>query len=67
MQIIVKSTPLNWAKEKAGIKPNTVRELDGMDVINVVNTETGKTFVREIQDITVWRRNIIFSWKHEKK
>lgn len=29
MRIIVKSLPENFEKEKSGIKPNTVRELDG--------------------------------------
>ena len=63
MKIIVKSIPENWEKENDGRKPNTVRHLDGADVIEVVNTETGEKFEEVITDIRNWKGMIIISWK----
>jgi hypothetical protein len=62
MKIQVKSIPEMWEKEKAGTKANTLRELDGNDIITVINTQTGETFERTISDITVWKGKIIISW-----
>lgn len=63
MKIIVKSTPENFEKEKAGIKPCTVRKLDGKDTIEIINTATGELAVRTITDITVWDGRIIISFR----
>jgi hypothetical protein len=63
MRIEVKSIPENWEKEKDDRKPNTIRELDGKDIIAVQNTETKEFFEREISDITVWKGKIIISWR----
>lgn len=65
MKIIVKSVPENWEKEKDNRKPNTVRMLDGNDTIEVQNTIGGEIFRRTITDITVWKNQIIISWKPE--
>lgn len=61
MKIIVKSVPENWSKE-CGIKPNTIRELDGKDVINIINTVTGHTIEANITDLTIWKGQIIISF-----
>lgn len=66
MRIIVKSNSENWEKEKSGIKSNTLRCLDGKDEIMVINAETGVAFERPITDITIWKGQIIISWRHEK-
>lgn len=63
MKIIVKSNAENFNKEMTGIKPNTVRKLDGKDIIQVIETEHGYSFEREITDITVFDGRIIISWK----
>lgn len=65
MRIEVKSIPENWEKERDGRKPNTVRVLDGKDFIVVHNTDTKEFFEREISDITIWKNQIIISWKPE--
>jgi hypothetical protein len=63
MKILVKSTPENWAKENDGRKPNTVRKLDGGDVIEITNTETGEVQSHVITDITTWKDDVIISWR----
>jgi len=63
MKIIAKSDPENFEKERSGIKPNTVRELDGKDIIEIINTKTDERFEREITDITTWKKQIIISFK----
>ena len=63
MRIEVKSYPENFEKEKSGIKPCTIRKLDGKDEIKIVNTKTGETIERTITDITVWKGEIIISFK----
>lgn len=63
MKITVKSKPEFYRKEKLGTKPNTVRILDLKDEITVINTETGESFTRIIQDISVYNSIIIISWK----
>lgn len=65
MRLKVRSIPENWDKEFNGNKPNTIRVLDGNDVIEVENTETGDVFTRRITDITTWKGMIVISWKHE--
>ena len=76
-----KSNPECFIKEKRGSKPNTVRVLNEKDRlavqavlntlerISISNTYTGKSFERELTDIThfdlimdIW----IFSWKMYK-
>ncbi len=63
MKIHVKSIPENWEKERDGCKPNTIRVLDGKDIIKITNTETGDIFERTITDITTWKGQIIISFK----
>lgn len=65
MRILVKSIPLNWIKEKLGVKPNTVRKLDGEDTITIINTETAEQFTRIITDITQWNNEFIISFEKE--
>lgn len=67
MKIRVKSTKENWIKEELGLKANTVRQLDGLDTIELEDTETGYVFSRKITDITIWRGNIIISWDSKEK
>ena len=63
MKISVKSIPENFEKEKLGIKPCTVRTLDGKDVIEITNTETGEKHEGIITDISVWKGTIIISFR----
>jgi hypothetical protein len=63
MKIIVKSIPENFEKEKLGIKPCTVRKLDGKDIIEIINTETNDIFEGIITDISVWDGRIIISFR----
>lgn len=65
MKVYVKSDTENWIKEITGLKPNTVRVLDGNDTITVLDPVTKKTFTRKIKDITIWKGIIIYSWDHE--
>ena len=67
MKIIVKSFPENWEKENDGRKPCTVRELDGSDKIEIINTATNEICERTITDITVWKGNIIISFDKRSK
>lgn len=74
-----KSVPENFEKEKSGLKPNTVRHFDEgeKDVreellnakaathIEIVNSETGEIFEREISDITYWDEQYVISWLRE--
>lgn len=62
IRIIVKSKPEFWNKEKSSVKPNTVRVLDGTDVIEIQNTESGETFERIITDLSVFNDTIIISF-----
>ena len=70
----VKSFPVNWDKEKSGNKNNTVRETDDWDEerwkryreatkIRLMNTDTKKTFTREISDKTEFKNLAIISWR----
>jgi hypothetical protein len=65
MKIIVKSTPENWKVENNGSKPNTVRKLDGGDIIEIVNTQTGEVRRHVITDIRTWDESVIISFKVE--
>jgi hypothetical protein len=67
MKIIVKSNPTNWEKERSGRKANTLRKLDGKDVIEIINTETGDRFERPITDITEWEGSYIISFEPKKE
>jgi hypothetical protein len=67
MRILVKSIPENFEKEKSGVKPCTVRRLDGKDVIEIINTETNELVERTITDISVWDGRIIISFKAETR
>jgi transposase len=59
MKIIVKSDPEYFEKERSGIKPNTVRQLDGRDTIDIINSETGEHFERIITDLSIWNGTTI--------
>jgi hypothetical protein len=50
-------------KEKSGIKPCTLRKLDGADIIEITNTDTGEKIRRTITDITEWKGELIISFK----
>jgi hypothetical protein len=65
MRIEVKSIPENWEKEK-DIKPNTIRILDGKDIIAIKNTVTGQVIEGIITDITNWKGIIDISYKDPK-
>jgi hypothetical protein len=76
MKVTFKSTPSNYFKEKYGLKPNTFRKADFRDirfqalmertpnVIEIVNSESGESFTRYINDITFWDGYVIISWEH---
>ena len=65
MKITVKSTPKNWEEEREGKRDYTTRGLDGKDVLEIVNRETGEVFIRKITSIAKWGKEIIISF--EKK
>lgn len=67
MRIEVKSNPDYFDKEKKQLKPCTMRKLDGNDIIQVTNTETGETFEKVITDVSVYKRLIMISFKSKKK
>lgn len=70
-----KSLPSFWVKEQSYIKRNTVRSLeslrhDGYELsdlslckwVQILNTETQKSFKRKISDISTWGKWVIISW-----
>lgn len=78
-RITFKSFPKYWAKEKKGIKNNTLREVDYEDdrfklldkynkssyntlQIKIVNSDTNKSFVREIRDVTYYKNYVVITW-----
>jgi len=63
MRIVVKSISSNFDKEKSDLKNNTIRSLDGNDIIEVVNAETGESFKRVLRDVSVWYDQLIFTWE----
>jgi hypothetical protein len=63
LRIYVKSFPENFDKEKSGVKSSTVRELDGNDIIAILNTETGESIERKITDISIWKGKLLISFK----
>ena len=63
MIIEVKSIPENFEKEKLGIKPCTIRKLDGHDMLRIKNTETNEVIERIITDISYWDGRIIISFR----
>jgi len=73
-----KSNPEYYEKEESGLKPNTVRKMDDWtserrqkcrdaEFIKIVNTETGKHFIRKITDKTYMINLVIISWKSKSK
>jgi len=79
MSVKFKSIPEMYEKEKSGIKPNTIRKIEGFDerfnklvsgeckTIVIENKETGEKFFREITDVSIWNDLFIISWKHKKE
>lgn len=78
-RIEFKSSPEYYNKEKAGVKPNTVRNIDINDrrfqllIWQMIEKKYGKItlktihgheFTRQIQDISVWGNIMIISWEH---
>ena len=81
-----KSISPYFEKEREGLKPNTVREVDLNDerftsliVWNELGYNPGdlqieisdaeqvmEPFIRDIEDISIWRNIMIISWKHEQ-
>ena len=61
-------------KERAGLKPNTVRRIDGRDErfislhegvakkIRIVHVDNGLSFERHITDVTFFEGTVIISW-----
>lgn len=75
-QVIFKSTPEMYEKEKSGVKTNTLRKIDEQDsrfkllrlgcrLIFIQNKETGEEFGRRITDYTEWDGYAIISWQHD--
>ena len=76
--ITFKSHPEFFLKEKYGSKPNTARILPPMELhkfnsvsehigfIEIVNTDTGESFKRELTDISRYKDMVIFSWRNYK-
>lgn len=80
VKIEFKSMPEYYKKEKAGLKPNTVRNIEinekkfqvliGQMVEESYGLITikglhGNRFTRQINDITVWGNIMIISWEHD--
>lgn len=74
-RITFKSTPENYEKEKSGMKSNTFRRIDENDIrfitlrngctfIEIMNSDTFRSFTREITDYTEYNGYGIISWKH---
>jgi hypothetical protein len=73
-----KSYPENFFKEKSGVKPNTLRQIDtddlrfyilkrgAADKIRITNTATGEFFIREITDYSEWKGWAVISWQHRE-
>jgi hypothetical protein len=68
-----KSIPRYFTKERAGLKPNTVRKLsvsermsfdqckDRIDEVTVINTDTGESFTRRVTDISTFPRELPYT------
>ena len=67
MKIIVKSLPENFEKEKYLFKTATIRQLDGNDTIEIINSETGEKIVHNLTDISIWKGWIVFSFNKIEK
>jgi hypothetical protein len=73
-RIQFKSTPDNYFKERIGLKCNTVRKFDGsirfeiLDTfpcdleVEIINTKTNESFIREVKDVTKFEGYYIISW-----
>lgn len=69
-----KSTPENYENEESGVKPNTVRLIDGPDPrvlslqsgeakrIRITKTTDGSWFERTITNVTFFNNHVIISW-----
>ncbi len=82
MDIVFKSLPFFYEKEKSGIKTNTVREIDDQDDkfdsliwmlqskeygrIVILNPKTNESFDRKITDVSFYDERFIISWKHKR-
>ncbi len=67
MIIKVRSDPENWMKESTGIKPCTVRALDGHDTIEITNTNTNFVHTAIITDITTYQGRVIISFSNREE
>lgn len=80
--IFFQSAEPYYTKEKNGLKPNTVRSLSNMELLDFLQEkEKGNIrkinialkhdprnyFERELTDITEWQGLLIFSWRHENE
>ena len=76
--VTFKSVPEFYNKELTGVKPNTVRDVDtdprfdllrewaktrDFGFIQIINTETGKNFLREVTDVSFFKDQVIVSWR----
>lgn len=64
-----KSTNIFWWAEYSGIKPYTIRKKDDDDRfdsdvthVQIINTDNGHSFIREVTYKLEWEDNVIFSW-----
>ena len=81
MDIIFKSLPFFFEKEKKGEKTNTIRQVGEEDdkfdsllwmlqskeygTIGIVNPKTRESFYRKITDVSYYDERFIISWKHK--
>ena len=69
-----------YTKELTGIKPNTIRSLPNMEMLDFLQEkerlkkinialkhDPRNSFERVLTDITEWEGLIIFSWRHENE
>ncbi|MCK4529284.1 hypothetical protein KAW18_18125 [candidate division WOR-3 bacterium] len=77
--IILRSTNEFYIKEESGIKPNTVRQVDSVelryiekaDLITIENIDTGQHFTQQITDLSLLgnilgKPLIVISWNPNK-
>lgn len=67
MRIEVKSYPEYFDKEKKQLKPCTMRRLDGEDILQITNTETGEKIEKLITDISIYKGWLMISFKPKDK
>ena len=76
--VAFKSVPEFYEKEESGTKPNTVRDLDTDERFNllrkwarsgrygfiqIINTKTEERFLREVTDVSFFKKQVIISWR----